>query len=121
MVHKFAEADAEGTNSGRHQDVTTTGSLRASFKHTPMHRPHLVGMIREVCARAGIVEREHATDEERTLMVRCGERTAESSTCLAVAHEAICKEETVFGSETISYLAGLAHETVLEFAGIGDA
>ena len=68
-MHEFAEANAESTNLSRHQDVTSAGSFRASFKHTPMHGPHLVGMIREVRARACIVEREHTADEERTFVV----------------------------------------------------
>ena len=51
-------------------------------------------------------------------MVRSGEGTAEGSTCFAIAHVAVGKEEAVLGSKAIRYLASFAHETVLEFGRI---
>ena len=56
MVHELSEADTEGANLCRHQDVTSAGSLRAPFQHAPMHRAHLVGVVREVSSRARIIE-----------------------------------------------------------------
>ena len=69
MVHELAEADAEGAYLCWHEYVTATGCFGATLQYTPMHRTHLIGVIGEVRAGASIVKREHATDEQRALVV----------------------------------------------------
>ena len=118
VMHKLAEADAEGADAGRHQDVAAAGCLRAALQHAPVHRTHLVGMVREIRARACVVEREHAADEQRALVVRSREGAAEGSARLAVAHVAVCEEEAVLGRKAVGYLTRFAHEAVLELCGI---
>ena len=86
-----------------------------------MQWSHLVGMVREVGVRTGIVERELSANEQARLMVTGREGTAEGGTGLTVSHERISKEEAGLGGEAIGNLAGLAHEAVLHLHGVVDA
>ena len=69
MVHQLTKADAESTNLSWHQHVGTRSRLRTTLQDTIVHGAHLIGMVREVGIRAGIIERELTTNEQRALMV----------------------------------------------------
>ena len=113
MVHQFAKADREGTNGSRHEHVGTTGRLGTTLQCPIVQGTHLVGMVGEIGVRAGIVERELSSDEQARLMVAGRERATEGSTCLAIGHVGIGKEEAGFCREAIGNLTGLTHEAVL--------
>ena len=121
MVHQLAEADREGADGSRHQDVSTRGCLRTTLQRAVMQWSHLVGMVREVGVRACIVERELSTDKQTRLMMAGRERSAESCTGLAIRHERIGKEQAGFSREAIGNLASLAHEAVLHLHAVVDA
>ena len=80
-----------------------------------MQGPHLIGMVAEVGGRAGIVEREHAANEERTLVMAHAEGTAESSAGLTVGHVAVGEAHAAGGGESVGEFAGLAHKAIDDF------
>ena len=121
MVHQCAKTNAESTDLGRHQHIGTAGRLRTALQGSVVQRSHLVGMVREVGVRTGIVERELTTDEQARLVVAGRERSAESGAGLAMGHVAIGKEYRGFCRETVGNLASLTHETVLHLHAVGDA
>ena len=86
-----------------------------------MQGTHLVGMVREVGVRAGIVKRELATNQQRTLMVGSRERAAESSTGLTIGHITVGEEHAGLCRKAVGNLASLAHEAVLHLHRVGDA
>ena len=113
MVHQLTETDAERTDRGRHQDIGTRSRLRTTLQGSPVQWPHLIGVVREVRVRTGIIERELTTDEQRALMMRGTERSAEGSTGLTVGHERVGEEETGLCREAVGDLTSLSHEAVL--------
>ena len=113
MVHQLAETDAERADGGRHQDIATRSRLRSTLEGSPVQRAHLIGMVREIRVRAGIIERELTTDEQRTLVVGSTEGSAERGTGLTVGHIGVGKEETGLRRETVGNLTGLTHKAVL--------
>ena len=79
----------------RHEHIGATGRFRATFQHTIVHGSHLIGMVREVGCRPSVIERELSANEQRTLMMRSRERSAEGSAGLAIAHETVGKEHAL--------------------------
>ena len=120
VIHQLAEAHREGAYVCRHEEVGAAGCLRAALHGAIVHGPHLVGVVTEVGCRARVVEREHAADEQRTLVVACRERSAEGGAGLAVRHVAVGKEHALRGCEPVAQLAGLAHEAVLHLHAVDD-
>ena len=120
MIHQLAETDRESSYGGRHQQISTRCRLRATLQRAIVHGSHLVGMVREIGGRTGIIEREHAANQQARLMVRCREGTAEGSASLAVRHIAVGKEHAGRRRESIAYVAGFAHEAVFHLHGVDD-
>ena len=120
VVHQFAEAHAERTNRGRHQHIRARGRLGAALQGAIVQRTHLIGVVREVGVRASVIERELSADEQRALMVRSRERSAEGGAGLTVGHKRVGKEQTGLGREAIGYLTSLAHEAVLHLHRVVD-
>ena len=69
-------------------------------------------MVAEVCRRAGIVEREHTSNKQRTLVMTHAERTAEGGAGFAVGHVAVGKEHAAGSSKAISEFAHFAYKAV---------
>ena len=120
MVHQLAEANREGADSGRHQDIGTRGGLCAALQRTVVQGAHLVGVVREVGVGTRIIERELTADEQARLVVGGRERAAERGAGLTVGHVGVSKEQAGLSRETVGNLAGLAHEAILHLHGIVD-
>src|SRR5574344_1166533 len=112
MIHQFTEEHRECTDVGRHEQIGTACGLRAALEDAVVHRPHLIGMVAEICGAACIIEREHSTDEQGTLVMAGGEWSAEGGTCFSVCHITVGKEYAALSCETICNLACFTHETV---------
>ena len=114
MVGNLAHAHRERSYLCRHENVCATGRFRAALQAAVVHRSHLIGVVGEVCGRAGIVERVHSADEQRTLMMRSCERTAESGARLAIAEMRVGEENAARRAEAVADGARLAHKAVLQ-------
>ena len=112
MIHQLAEQDAERADVGRQQQIGAAGGLAAALEGAVVHGAHLVGMVAEVGGRSRIIEREHGTDEQRTLVVTYRERAAEGGTRFAIGHVAVGKKDAAGCRETVFELAELSHEAV---------
>ena len=121
MMHELAKADAEGTNGSRHEQISTTRCLCATFQNTPVHRSHLVSMVGEIGSRTGIVETKLRADEQAALMVAGGKRTTEGCAGLAVAHIAVGKKYACRGREAIAQLTSLTNKAVLHLHRVDNA
>ncbi len=121
MVHQLAEAHAELTYLGGHQDVGSRGCLHTALEGAIVHGSHLVGMVGEIGVGTGIVERELAANEQRALVVTGREGSAESGACLAVCHVAVVEEHGTLGCEAVGERASLAHEAVLQLGAVENA
>ena len=64
VIHQFAEAHRECAYLCGHEDIGAAGSLHAALQCAVVHGAHLVGVVAEVGGRAGVVEREHTSDEQ---------------------------------------------------------
>ena len=70
-------------------------------------------MVREVGVRTGVIERELTADEQRALMVRGREGSAEGRTGLTIGHKRVGKEQAGLGCKSVGNLTGLTHKAVL--------
>ena len=77
-------------------------------------------MVAEVGGRTCVVEREHAANEQRTLVVTHAEGTTEGCAGLAVGHVAVSKEHAAGGGEAVGEFASLAHKAVDNFHAAGN-
>ena len=112
VIHQLAEQHTERTNVGGQQQIGTARGFATALQGTLVHGTHLVGMVAEVGRRSRIVEREHCTDEQRTLVVAHREGAAECSTGFTIGHVAVGKEDAAGSRESILKMAGLAYKTV---------
>ena len=120
MVHQLTETHAEGTDRSRHQDISARSCLCATLQSTVVQGTHLIGMVGEVGVRACVIERELTTDQQRALMVRGTEGSAEGGTGLTIRHKRVGEEQAGLSRKTVCHLTGLTHETVLHLHRVVD-
>ena len=110
MVDVTPHDEREGSHTCRPKNVGIGCSLSTALQCTLMDGTKLIHVVALVGTRTGVHEREHTRNEQRTLVVRHGERTGKDGTCFAVLSLAVTEEQGIRSRIIMSQLAGLPHE-----------
>ena len=96
--------------AGPHHVGKRTG-LAAALQLAFMIRPQLVHMVRLIAAAAGIVEAEHAGDQQRGLVMRDGVGAGQHTAGLAVKPLAVGEEQAILRRKLPAHVDSLARHT----------